>query len=498
LHPIGKGARTRFSEFDSVRPWGIIEHISVRRDKPVEIQFLGAVRNVTGSMHLLTVNGSRILLDCGLFQGHRNEAFERNRNLPFDAASIDALVLSHAHIDHSGNIPSLVKAGFRGNIFSTFATRDLCSYMLRDAGHIQESDVAYLNKKRRREGLSLIEPIYTVEDATNSLGYFMSMDYGRVMYVAPGVRLTFYDAGHILGSAFCALDIQEGGRNYRLLFTGDVGRPNMPILRDPDPVPNVDYMIIESTYGLRLHGTVEEAERELERVINETAARGGKIIIPAFSVGRTQEIVYALHRLVNANRVPKLPMFVDSPLSTNATEVFRLHPEYYDEETRAFLLKNEDIFGFGGMRYIRDIEESKALNDRHEPMVIISASGMCEAGRVLHHLKNNIDDKRNTVLFVGFQAEHTLGRRIQEGAPEVPILGEMFPLRAQVASIDGYSAHADRDELLAFVRQVGPERLRRTFVVHGDEQASLGFEQALHHIGASDTLVPTLGQKITL
>lgn len=464
----------------------------------MQIQFLGAVRNVTGSMHLLTVNGSCILLDCGLFQGHRSEAFERNRNLPFDAASVDALVLSHAHIDHSGNIPSLVRAGFRGNILSTFATRDLCSYMLRDAGHILESDAAYLNKKRRRDRLPLIEPIYTVEDATRSLSYFMSMDYGRQISVAPNVQLTFYDAGHILGSAFCALDIREDGRSYRLLFSGDVGRPNMPILCDPQPVPDVDYLIIESTYGTRLHGSVGEAEQALERVVNETHARGGKVIIPAFSVGRTQEIVYALHRLVKANRVPRIPMFVDSPLSTNATEVFRLHPEYYDEETLAFLLEHEDVFGFSGMRYVRDVEESKALNDRHEPMVIISASGMCEAGRILHHLKNNIEDSRNTVLFVGFQAEHTLGRRIQEGAPEVPILGERFALRAQVTSIDGYSAHADRDELLSFVRQLGPQRLRRTFIVHGEEQTSLGFEQVLHQNGVRHTHVPSLGEKVTI
>ncbi|MBC7238078.1 MAG: MBL fold metallo-hydrolase, partial [Chloroflexi bacterium] len=291
----------------------------------MRIQFLGAVRNVTGSMHLLTVNGSRILLECGLFQGHRQEAFERNRNLPFDAGRIDALVLSHAHIDHSGNIPNLVKSGFRGNVYATFATRDLCSIMLSDSAHIMEADVAYLNKKRRRQDLPPLEPIYTVEDATRALRYFVGLDYERPIWVAHGVRLTFYDAGHILGSALVALDVEEeGSAPYRVLFTGDLGRPNLPILCDPQPVPEVDYLISESTYGNRSHGTPEDAKGKLKRVVTETFARGGKVIIPAFSVGRTQEIVYDLHRLRLADQIPFWPVFVDSPLSTNATEIFRL------------------------------------------------------------------------------------------------------------------------------------------------------------------------------
>ncbi len=464
----------------------------------MEIRFLGAVRNVTGSMHLLTVNGSRILLECGLFQGRRQEAFERNRELPFRADQVDAMVLSHAHIDHSGNLPNLVKRGFRGNIYCTFATRDLCSIMLRDAAHIMEADVAYVNKHRARQGLSPVEPIYTLADAVRSLKNFVSVDYGRPLPIAPGVTLTFYDAGHILGSAFCALDITEGNQSYRLLFTGDVGRFNLPILRDPEVVPGVDYLITESTYGNRVHGTPQEAETELARVVNETFQRGGKVIIPAFSVGRTQEIVYSLHRLHNAGLIPQLPIFVDSPLAINATEIFRLHPECYDEETAQFLFQNGDPFGFGALRYIRQVEESKALNTQDEPMIIISASGMCEHGRILHHLKNNIENSRNTILLVSFQAEHTLGRRIAERQEQVPIFGELYSLKAHVESIEGYSAHADRDELLRYIQELQPSRLRQVWIVHGEEEASLEFERTLHQAGIGPTLVPTPGQTVTI
>jgi len=454
-------------------------------------------------MHLLSVNGANILLECGLFQGHRKESFERNRNLPFDASAVDVMVLSHAHIDHSGNIPNLVLSGFRGNIHATFATRDLCSIMLRDSAYIMESDAHYLSKKSKRRGLPPIEPIYTIADATRSLKYFVSMSYHRHTSIAPGVRLTFYDAGHILGSALCVLDISENGRNYRLLFTGDLGRPGLPILRDPEIVPNIDYLITESTYGARLHGTPEEAEMELERVVmervvNETFARGGKIIIPAFSVGRTQEIVYALHRLRLTNRIPPLPIFADSPLSVNATEVFRIHPEYYDTETYDFMLEHRDPFGFDQMHYIRRVEDSKALHKRHEPMVIITASGMCEAGRILHHLKNNIGDSRNTVLFVGFQAEHTLGRRILDGHERVSIFGNKYNVKARVESIDGYSAHADRNELLSYMNQLGPRNIKRAFVVHGDEENSLALAEGLKQVGMPSVQVPKLGEKVTL
>ena len=464
----------------------------------MRITFLGAARNVTGSMHLLEANDSRILLECGLFQGRREESYQRNCNLPFDARTLDAMVLSHAHIDHSGNIPNLVRSGFTGNIHTTFATRDLCSIMLQDSAHILESDVAYLNKKRKREGLPLLEPFYTSQDAVQALRNFVTMGYARPMLIAPGVTLTFYDSGHILGSALCALDIEEDGRRSRLLFTGDLGRKGMLILRDPDVVPNVDFLITESTYGGRRHGTPEDAEAELKRVVNETFRRKGKIIIPAFSVGRTQEIVYALHRLASANQIPHLPIFVDSPLSTNATDVFRLHPEAYDTETLAFMERHHDPFGFEQLRYTRSVEDSKDLNERDDPMIIISASGMCESGRILHHLKHNISNERNTMLFVGYQAENTLGRRILDREKVVPILGERFPVKARLEQIDGYSAHADHDEMLAYFQQLQPGRLSRVLLVHGEPEAALALQKGLQEIGVKDVYIPELNEQVTL
>jgi len=466
----------------------------------MKIQFLGAARTVTGSMHLLTVNGARILLDCGLFQGKREESFERNRNLPFDASTIDTLVLSHAHIDHSGNIPSLVKGGFQGNIYATPATRDLCSAMLRDSGHIQEYDAYYVNKKRARKGLAPVEPLYTVEDAATSLVNFVSVSYDRRLPVAPGVTLTFRDAGHILGSAVVVLDIDEAGRKSRLVFTGDLGRKGMPILRDPQPVENADFIITESTYGDRLHDTVEAADETLRAVISDTYQRGGKVIVPAFSVGRTQELVYALHRLTQARQIPELPIFVDSPLSVNVTEIFRLHPECYDEEVNRFLTSSDhrDPFGFHRLTYVRAVESSKELNLLQEPAVIISASGMCEAGRILHHLKNNVEDPRNTVLIVGWQAPYTLGRRLVERQPIVKIFGEKYHLKARVKTINGFSAHADRDGLLAYARQLQPNRLKSAFVVHGEEAASLTLAEGLRGLGLDRVIVPEPAEQFEL
>ncbi len=466
----------------------------------MRIQFLGAVRTVTGSMHLLTVAGSRILLDCGLFQGKRQESFERNRNLPFNASAIDTLVLSHAHIDHSGNIPSLVKGGFEGNIYATPASRDLCSAMLRDSGHIQEYDAFYVNKKLTQKGLPPIEPLYTVEDATNSLRNFVSVGYGRPQPIAPGVTLTFRDAGHILGSAITVLDIEEGGQRSRLVFTGDLGRKGMPILKDPESVEDVDHLIIESTYGDRLHAPIDTTDRALRDVITDTYGRGGKVIVPAFSVGRTQELVYALHRLTEARKIPDLPIYVDSPLSVNVTEIFRLHPECYDEEVSQFLasVNRRDPFGFHRLTYIRAVEHSKELNFLREPAIIISASGMCEAGRILHHLKNNIEDPRNTVLIVGWQAPHTLGRRLVEEQPVVKIFGEEYNLKARVETINGFSAHADQEELTDYARQLGAGRLKSVYIVHGEEQASQALADELTGLGISQVMVPHPGEQYQL
>jgi metallo-beta-lactamase family protein len=461
----------------------------------MQIHFFGAAQTVTGSQHMISVNGSRILLECGLFQGKHREMFERNRDLPFDAASVDVLVLSHAHIDHSGNIPNLVRNGFEGTIYSTFATRDLCAAMLRDSAHIQEQDVAYANKKRARKGEPPLEPIYTYDDAIASLEHFVSVGYDRTIPIAPGVRCTFLDAGHILGSALIFLEIEEPGQKLvRLLFSGDLGRNDMPILRDPTRAPKSDVLIIESTYGDRLHKPHEEAEQKLHRLIGEVYAGGGKVVIPAFSVGRTQEIVYSLHRLASAGRLPDVPIFVDSPLAVNVTEVFRLHPECYDEELREFMSHDPDSdpFGFERLRYIRSVEASKELNVLQGPAVIISASGMCEAGRVKHHLKHTITDPRNAVLIVSWQAPHTLGRRLVERQPTVKIFGEEFPLRARVETINGYSAHADRDGLLDWVKPIARD-LGHAFVVHGDPAPEATLADGLRQLGARGVVVPEQG-----
>jgi metallo-beta-lactamase family protein len=467
----------------------------------VEITFHGAVRTVTGSQHLLSVRGHRLLLECGLFQGRRKEAFARNRNLPYPADAVDVLILSHAHIDHSGNIPNLVKSGFRGEIVSTFATRDLCAAMLRDSGYIQERDVEYVNKKRARQGLPPVEPIYTQEDAVDSLHYFTAISYGRAYEVLPGVRVTFFDAGHMLGSAIVALDVKDGADGEkRLVFSGDLGRPDTPILRDPTIIKEADVLLVESTYGDRRHESFPDAQRELQRVVQETCDRGGVVVVPSFAVGRTQTLVYLLHQLIAGGELPPLPVYVDSPLAINVTSVFRLHPEAYDKETRAFMREDthHDPFGFETLRYTRTVEQSKALNELHGPAVIISASGMAEAGRIQHHLKNRVEDPRNTILIVGWQAPDTLGRRLVEKQPVVRVFGEEYRLRARVEVINGFSAHADREELLAWVRQF-TRRPAHTFVVHGEEEASLALQEALAgELGFADVVVPALGQSFVL
>lgn len=469
----------------------------------MKLTFHGAVRTVTGSQHLLEVNGKKILMDCGLYQGSRKQTYERNQNLPYNAAEIDCLVLSHAHIDHSGNIPNLVKSGFQGNIFSTYATRDLAAVMLRDSAKIQRYDIEYLNKKRARKKLPLLEPIYDMEDTVDSLKLFVGIGYERPYQILPGVYLTFYDAGHILGSAICALDIEDQAENreVRLVFSGDVGRPNRPILRDPTFIDRADVLLVESTYGNRLHETVEDASDKLERIINETSKRGGKVIVPAFAVGRTQELVYRIHQLVeNRDVSPKLPIFVDSPLAIDATGIYRLHPEAYDDEVSQFMLEDRqgDPFGFDMMRYTRSTNESKELNFLNTPAVIISASGMAEAGRILHHLKNNVEDPRNTILIVGWQAPHTLGRRLVEKQPRVKIFGEAYLLKAQVETINGFSAHADRRELLEWTGHIS-QRPSHTFIVHGEEEASLSFAEALSkQQGYPNVTVPELGQSFII
>lgn len=469
----------------------------------MQIQFHGAVRTVTGSQHLLTINGRRLLLDCGLYQGSRHDSYQRNQQLPYDAASIDYLILSHAHIDHSGNIPNLVKSGFKGDIICTYPTRDLCSIMLRDSAKIQKYDLEYLNKKRVRNNLLPLEPIYTMEDAVNSLKQFVGIGYERRYQVCPGINLTFYDAGHILGSAITVLEIEdaETKKDIRLVFTGDLGRPNRPILNDPTFIDRADILIIESTYGGREHDDVDSATDKLENIINTTCQRGGKVIVPAFAVGRTQELVYRLHQLVESRDIPvDLPIYVDSPLAVDATSIYRLHPEAYDSEIAQFLLESPsgDPFGFAMMQYTRSTAQSKELNFLRQPAVIISASGMAEAGRILHHLKNNIEDPRNTILIVGWQAPDTLGRRIVEKQAKVKIFGEEYQLNAQVATINGLSAHADHSELINWASKLQTPP-RHTFMVHGEEPASFALSEAFHRqLGFDQVHIPELGQSFTV
>ncbi|NDJ79125.1 MAG: MBL fold metallo-hydrolase [Chloroflexi bacterium] len=466
----------------------------------MKITFHGAARTVTGSQHLIEVNDQRLLLDCGLYHGKRKEAFERNRNLPFDCSTVDALVLSHAHIDHSGNIPNLVKSGFTGDIYCTFATRDLCSTMLLDSGHIQEKDAEYVNKKRARKNEPPVEPLYTVEDAVNSLDYFNAIGYHRQREILPGIHVTFLDAGHMLGSAITVLDIEDrdAGRDVRLVFSGDLGRQHIPIIRDPEMVDHADVLIMESTYGDRLHEDYVDSEKELERIVLETHGRGGAIIIPAFAVGRTQQLVYTLAQLMTARDIPEIPVFVDSPLAINATSVFRLHPECYDAEIRAYMLAEGDPFGFDQVRYTRSVEQSKELNFLREPFIVISASGMAEAGRILHHLKNRIEDPKNTVLIVGWQAPNTLGRRIVDQVPEVRIFGEEYKLNAQVEVINGFSGHADRDEMLEWAGAIS-KRPRQTFLVHGEEDSALALAGSLRDdAGFESVEVPELHQTFSI
>jgi metallo-beta-lactamase family protein len=427
----------------------------------MNLTFQGAAGGVTGSLHLLETGGKRYLLDCGMFQGRRKEAEKNNRQFPFDASSIDAVVLSHAHIDHSGRLPLLVRNGFRGPIYATPATIDLCHAMLRDTAHIAESDAEFVNRKHPEE--AQVEPLYTLDDVEETLKLFQPVQYHAASQIASDLILETWDAGHILGSA--SVVITHG--NLRLAFSGDVGRPGLPIIRDPESLPPVDYLIMESTYGGRKHPETSDAMQRLEEILKRTVARGGRLIVPAFAVGRTQQLVLMLHQLINEKRIPPVPMFVDSPLALNVTDVFRRHPECFDEDVNKYLRDGEDPFGFRRLTYIRDVNESKKLNDMRGPFVVISASGMCEAGRILHHLRNNICNSRNTVLLTGYQAENTLGRKLQDGWKEVRIFGIPTQVEAEVASLDSLSAHADAGELLDWMQPMAA-RLKKVFLVHGE------------------------------
>jgi metallo-beta-lactamase family protein len=458
------------------------------------LTFWGAAGRVTGSMHLLEAAGARVLLDAGMFQGNRRESAELNANVPFDARRIDAVIVSHAHIDHIGRLPLLINRGFHGPIVATPASRDLCAVMLPDAAHIQEKDFEFL-VKRGKAGPEAA-PLYTIRDAVRTQELIVGVPYRRIHHVRKHLTLEYSDAGHILGSA--SVDIRIGENTpHRLVFSGDIGRSGLPIIRDPDPPAGpVDTLIIESTYATRDHESVAGAENRLGEIVTRVAARGGKILVPSFAVGRTQELVYALNELFRAGRIPSVPIYIDSPLAIEATTVFRMHPEIFDRSER-LVDSNSPLFDFSLVRYTRDISESKALNSLSGPAVIIAASGMAESGRILHHLRNHGGDHRNCILFVGFQGEGTLGRRIQDGADVVRIFGDEATIRAEVETISGYSAHADRNELRAWVKRLGGP-VRRAFCVHGEGPSLDAMAQILKEEGVSQVHVPKHGEAFDL
>ena len=455
---------------------------------------------VTGSKFLLTTKeNKKILLDCGMYQGKGLETDAMNKDLGFEPANIDFVILSHAHVDHSGLIPYIYKKGFKGKVFCTPATRDLCAIMLPDSGKIQETDTAQFNKKRALQNLPPVQPLYTMQDAANSLGQFISIPYNLPFAITPAFSFEFYDSGHILGGASIYISFVEDGETSTLLYTGDVGRYNKRILPDPCVLPQADYIMCESTYGNRLHESIEDAEQELMLVVLDACAkRKGKLIIPSFAIGRTQEIVYALHRLKNAGNLPSIDIFVDSLLAVSATNIFRLHSERFNNEMQQFILSNPDPFGFDNLHYVRTIDDSKRLNTYNHPCVIISASGMMEAGRVKHHLANNIDNPRTTILSVGYCAPTTLGAKIMRGDKEVSIFGVKYKVRAHLENIQSYSGHADYNELLHYLNTQNPEKVKQFFIIHGEDNARTAFANQLATHGFANVVIPKSREQFDL
>ncbi len=426
----------------------------------------GAAREVTGSSHVLDTGTARIMIDCGLFQGHRIEAEKKNKEMDYDAAGVSSVVLTHGHCDHCGRLPLLGKNGFAGNVYATPATRDIASLIMSDTAYIQQKDAQWLKKKNPNHPF---RPLFDQNDVTWILNQFVTVGYGRPFFLDNSIKCTFYDAGHILGSAFTVLELPEG---LKVGFTGDMGRAGLPIIRDPQKIPDVDYLVCESTYGNRLHDPIECAMDELAQTVNETFKRGGKVIIPAFAVERTQEIIYHLHRLHLDQKIPRADIFLDSPMASNATTIFRIHQECYDEKVREhFLNDNINPFGFEDLHYTTNVEESKRINDIQGPAIIISSSGMCEAGRILHHLKNNIESEKNTILIVGYMAANTLGRSIADRKEEVKIFGQPYKLKAKVKILNTFSAHADYNEIISYIGGLDKNKLRKIFLTHGEDDA---------------------------
>ncbi|NIM92734.1 MAG: MBL fold metallo-hydrolase [Anaerolineales bacterium] len=465
----------------------------------MKLSFHGAARTVTGSRHLISINGKRLLLDCGLYQGRRKATYEQNLNFPFEPKSVDAAILSHAHIDHSGNLPNFVKQGFVGPIYTTPPTKHLTDIMTRDSGHIQEYDAQFINKKRARQGKPLIEPLYTVYDAIRAAWHLVGIEYDHPFEPVEGVSANLVEAGHILGSAGIILELNEGGKKVRLMFSGDIGRSDLPLLRDPVFPENVDYLIMECTYGDQPHEPVAKAYEDLRDIIVTTVNRGGKIIIPAFAVGRTQSLVYYLHQMIDSGDIQRIPVYVDSPLAINVTDIFRQHSECFSEETLAFMRQDPhgSAFGFDLMHYTRSVEESKAINHYDGPAVIISASGMAETGRILHHLRNNIDDPNNTILITSWMAPHTLGRRLKEGKKNVKIFGEKHKVKSQVVSINGLSAHAGQNALIEYAISL-KDRAKGIFLVHGEDGPAYALMEKLAEAGMDQLTYPEMGEEVEL
>lgn len=467
----------------------------------MKIQFWGAAKTVTGSCHLLEIGKHNVLLDCGLYQGKRKDAYNLNKNFEFNPRNISHLILSHAHIDHSGNIPNLVKQGFKGSIHATAATSHLAEIMLRDSAFIQEKDIEYINRKRARLKQNLFEPLYTIDDALRAFELFDIHRYEKNVEILPSaLTAKFREAGHLLGSAFVEMNCKEKDSQIRITYSGDLGRHNMPILKNPAVPAPCDYLILESTYGNRVHLDFHEAEEKLEDAVRKVIMRKGKIVIPAFSIGRTQEIVFALNKLWNRGRLPRIPVYVDSPLSANATDIFRAHPECFNDEIIQEMKLDSDPFGFEGLIYTRSVAASKMINQLQEPCIIISASGMAEAGRVLHHLKNTISNPRNAVFIVGFQAENTLGRKLVEKWPEVNILGDAYPVHAEIVKFNSFSAHGDSNDLLSFAKHAAAGGyLKKIFLVHGEIEAAEGLKVQLKTILPQvDVIIPSRGEAFEL
>ena len=472
----------------------LLEKISISSFEEVymsiKVYSLGAAQEVTGSKHVLDVDGRKFMIDCGAFQGKRKESDEKNRNFDFDIESLESVILTHGHLDHCGLLPILTKKGYNGNIYATPATRDIANLVMMDSARIQAHDAEFLAKQASKKGEKFQwKPLFDENDCVAAANQIVSLSYNRKMYIAPDVQLEFYDAGHILGSAFADITINPNPQNpekeTRILFTGDIGRKCKPIIRNPAiNVPSPDYIFLESTYGNKLHDNHDRSMKELERIVREACAKKGKIIIPSFAIERTQELVFYLHLLTDQKKIPVVPIYVDSPMASNATSVFRVHPECYDDSVNeAFLKHHKNPFGFNSLTFTTSVEDSKALNKKEGPMIIISADGMCEAGRVLYHLANEISNARNTIMIVGYMAENTLGRKIFDGQKEVRILGDLYQVNAKVERCNGFSAHADYSEMIEWLNEMDTSRLKKIFLVHGEKDQQLGFKEHLAEAG---------------